>query len=102
MSQILAMAKRLQEAEETMASLRAADARLTHVPREDRESRGSNFVPRMDHSDASHQVGDVSIVKGDTVLSGLTEDESMSEAPLISDLSLDENGKVRRYLVCLL
>jgi hypothetical protein len=97
MSQIVAMAKRLQEAEETIASLRAAGTLLTHAPRESRESRESTFVPLLEDCGASQQLGDVSIVKDETALSVSTRSELSPEEPLISDLSLDENGKVRHH-----
>lgn len=114
MSQVLSMAKRLQEAEQTIAELREAAAKAAASsaspaqvqagpapPRPSRDRGGSSIpalsparqsVPRMDR-DAPPLASDEDAQADDT------EDLSGNSTPkeLLLDLSLDENGKICYY-----
>ncbi|KAF5855676.1 hypothetical protein ETB97_008611 [Aspergillus alliaceus] len=95
MSQILAMAKRLQETEQTITELRTA----LH------EARGANLVqppfpierqiPNTPSVDAGFD--DVSHAEASSSTLVAPDSEPGSDQVLLSDLSLDENGKLCYY-----
>jgi hypothetical protein len=97
MSQILVMAKCLQEAEEIIAKFEATGALLTSPSRNSRESRtpGSTFPAESIGSSQFFDTVDEDSPGGLDDSNDLSNAEtSLISEPLISDLSLDENGKV--------
>lgn len=80
MSQILAMAEKLQENEQTINDLRTALNHATTL-----RAAGASQHLRQPESHNSHTDSPRSSVRVDTT----------TVAPLLSDLSLDENGTVR-------
>lgn len=88
MSQILAMAKRLQDTERTVAGLRAALDQATT-----RSSQtASPYLIDASLDDTLHTATDI-WTRDDT------DGDSNPEPVLLSDLSLDENGKARGFFL---
>lgn len=98
MTQIVAMAERIQECERTMVELRAALEKATG-------SRGQNHDQSLQVHEESSQITDLPSVEAgfedvlhtetDASPHASTSQDSEPEQRLLSDLSLDENGKVR-------
>jgi hypothetical protein len=98
MTQIVAMAERIQECERTMVELRAALEKATG-------SRGQNHDRSLQVREESPQIAglpsadagfdDALHTETDASPHASTSQDSEPEQRLLSDLSLDENGKVR-------
>lgn len=93
MSQILAMAKRLQETEQTITELRVA----LHQAREANSAQHTfpieRHIPNTPPVDTSFDGASHAEARSSTQVA--FNSEMASEQVLLSDLSLDENGKVR-------
>ncbi|GMG23293.1 unnamed protein product [Aspergillus oryzae] len=92
MSQILAMAKRLQETEQTITELRIAlhEAREANVAQHTLSIERQ--IPNTPSADTSFD--SASYIEASSSTQVAPESETAPEQILLSDLSLDENGKV--------
>ncbi|GAD99980.1 hypothetical protein FG01795.1 [Paecilomyces variotii No. 5] len=91
MSQIIAMANRLQEAERTILELRKALEAAEMSSPDNTQGSTAHQSTSPDSAAASARGGDP-----DQNRSGKSTDEHLGEE-LLSDLSLDENGKISYY-----
>ncbi|OGM50324.1 hypothetical protein ABOM_001034 [Aspergillus bombycis] len=95
MSQILAMAKRLQETEQTIAELRVA----LHEAREANLAQHTfpieRHIPNSPSVDTSFD--NASHAEASSTTQVASESDTAPESVLLSDLSLDENGKLCYY-----
>lgn len=102
MTQIVAMAERIQECERTMVELRAALEKATgsHGQHHDQPLQAHEGSPQIaDLPSADAGFDDVLHTETDTSPHASTSQDSEPEQRLLSDLSLDENGKVRGCFV---
>ncbi|BAE62024.1 unnamed protein product [Aspergillus oryzae RIB40] len=92
MSQILAMAKRLQETEQTITELRIA----LHEAREANAAQHTLSIERQipNTPSADTSFDSASYIEASSSTQVAPESETAPEQILLSDLSLDENGKV--------
>ncbi|KAE8329954.1 fungal-specific transcription factor domain-containing protein [Aspergillus sergii] len=95
MSQILAMAKRLQETEQTITELRVA----LHEAREANLAQHTFLIERQIPNTPSVDTSfdSASYIEASSSTQVAPESETASEQILLSDLSLDENGKLCYY-----
>jgi len=98
MSQILAMAKRLQEAEEIIANLKKSEEHSAKSPVESRHSTHSDVTadarrtPPLQHLGTA--INHTQVAYDESCHRRVHPAGDSSKEPLPSDLSLDANGKV--------
>ena len=93
MSQILAMAKRLQETEQTITELRVALREAREANLAQHTFPIERLIPSTPPIDTSFDSASHAEASSSTQVA--SESEMAPEQVLLSDLSLDENGKVR-------
>jgi hypothetical protein len=100
MSQIVGMAKRLQEAEATIVELRRALEQMSSEPRKPIATTASDSVSGQTSSATEAPIGPLAGAYIDvprtayTPGMSATDSRSSTREELLSDLSLDANGKV--------
>jgi hypothetical protein len=97
MSQVVAMAERLQDAENTITELRAALEQATHQRETDTLGRTIQDDSHSSHISSPISATDFHGIRNtdtDTLTRVKTNSSLTVEEELLSDLSLDENGKV--------
>ena len=94
MSQIIAMAKRLQEAEQSVFELKKA---LDSKPSPPPSQSIDDITPTMTRRGSEHSsIGDLHSVRRESFVrpQGRSPSKEPTSEELLSDLSLDEHGKV--------